>query len=79
MSFFVRDGNNRTHTITLQPALTVRQVKEELGKKEGLNADEQALSFGGKYLPDDALVADHVGAGSTLSMTFRLKGGNVDA
>lgn len=79
MSLFVRNQKGQTQTFNFQPSLTVRQLKEELGRRENVQPGEVSLSFAGKYLPDDAAVADHVGAGNTLSMTLRLKGGKVDA
>ncbi len=58
----------------------VRQVKEEIAKRQGINTDtEVRLCFGGPDIPDDALVADHVGNGNTITMNIRVRGGTVES
>jgi hypothetical protein len=57
----------------------VRQVKDEIAKRQGINTDKEVrLCFGGPDLPDDALVADHVGNGNTMTMNIRVRGGLAD-
>jgi hypothetical protein len=58
----------------------VRQVKEELGKRQGIQPGREVrLTFGGSDLPDDALAADHVKAGNTMEMKIRVRGGIVES
>jgi hypothetical protein len=76
-TFFVRNLQNQTTQVTLEPGLTVRQVKEEIGKQQSITPDQIRLVFGGKELSDEAAVADYnVGPGSNVHMALRLKGGH---
>jgi hypothetical protein len=75
-TFFVRNLQNQTTQVTLEPGLTVRQVKDSIGKAQGIEPGQIRLVFGGKELLDDAPVTDYnVGPGSNVHMALRLKGG----
>jgi hypothetical protein len=75
--FFVRSLDNKSHTVTLDPGLTVRQVKEAIAKEKGnIPADQIRLVFGGKELQDSSKIADYnIGPGSNVNMVLRLQGG----
>ncbi len=54
-------------------------MKEEISKRQGIDPTKEIrLSFGGPDLADDALVADHVQNGNTLTMNIRVRGGTVE-
>ena len=75
-TFFVRNLQNQTTQVTLEPGLTVRQVKDSIGRTQGIEPGQIRLVFGGKELLDDAPVTDYnVGPGSNVHMALRLKGG----
>jgi len=54
----------------------IRQVKEALQEKEGIQVDQIRLISAGKQLSDDKDLASHnVTAGSTIHMVLQLRGG----
>ena len=54
-------------------------MKEEIAKRQGIDPTKEIrLSFGGPDLADNALVADHVQNGNTLTMNIRVRGGIVE-
>ena len=55
-------------------------MKEELAKRQGIDPTKEIrLSFGGSSdLADNALVADHVQNGNTMTMNIRVRGGIVE-
>ena len=75
--FFVRGLDNKSHTVTLDPGLTVRQVKEAIALEKGnVPADQIRLVFGGKELQDSSKIADYnIGPGTNVNMVLRLQGG----
>ena len=51
-------------------------MKDEIAKRQGIDPTKEVrLSFGGSDLPDDALVADRVQNGNTMTMNIRVRGG----
>ncbi len=75
-TFFVRNLQNQTSQVTLEPGLTVRQVKEHLAKEQSIAPDQIRLVFGGKELQDTNKMTDYnVGPGSNVNMVLRLQGG----
>jgi large subunit ribosomal protein L40e len=76
-TFFVRNLQNQTTQVTLDPGLTVREVKDRLGKDQGISSDQIRLVFAGKELKDDDKMTDYnVGPGSNVNMVLRLQGGS---
>jgi hypothetical protein len=72
MSFFVRDLNGQTHTIQLEPGLTVSEAKKELASKHQIDPSQIRLIFGGNELQDDSSFYDGgVVGGSTVTMALR--------
>ena len=76
-TFFVRNLQNQTTQVTLDPGLTVREVKDRLGKEQNIPSDQIRLVFAGKELKDTDKMTDYnVGPGSNVNMVLRLQGGS---
>ena len=77
MQIFVKTIVGKTITIDVTSTTTVRQVKEQVEQKEGIDVDQQRLVFVGKHLSDEKLVSDYgIGKEATLHLVLRLLGGN---
>ena len=75
-AFFVRNLQNQTSQVSLEPGLTIREVKERLAKEQNISPDQIRLVYGGKELQDNNKVTDYnVGPGSNVNMVLRLQGG----
>lgn len=59
ISIFVKSINGKTRTIVCDKNATIRQIKEQMQEKEGLNIDEQRMIFAGKNLEDDRTLMDY--------------------
>ncbi len=69
--------NGKTRTISVNSTDTIRQIKEQIRDKEGINPDEQRLIYAGKNLDDTKTVADYnLSADATLHLVLRVRGGN---
>lgn len=76
-AFFVR-GLERSHTLNFQPSRTIDSVYVETAGKEGIEADEFSLVFGGKRLETDGggVLSDYgITTGSTVHLAAYLFGG----
>jgi large subunit ribosomal protein L40e len=68
--------NGKTRTISVNSTDTIRQIKEQIRDKEGINPDEQRLIYAGKNLDDTKTVADYnLSADATLHLVLRVRGG----
>ena len=74
---FVKTLTGKTVTINgITQADLISAVKEKVQEKEGVPADQQVLTFGGKQLEDErAISAYDIEKGSTLHLTSRLRAG----
>jgi len=76
MEVFVKDDKNRTTTYTVQPTITVRQLKEQIHNRQGPSADQQRLTYGSREMEDQHTLAHYkVQPRSTIFMLLRLRGG----
>lgn len=75
IQLFVKSLNGKTRTITVNPESTIRQVKEQIQDKEGINKEDQRLIFAGKSLQDDKTVNDYnLVSNSTIHLVLHVKG-----
>ena len=74
---FVKTLTGKTVTINgITQADLISAVKEKVQEKEGVPADQQVLTFGGKQLEDErAITAYNIEKGSTVHLTSRLRAG----
>merc|ERR1711991_734921 len=59
LQLFVKSINGKTRTVVVNNTDTIRQIKEQIRDKEGINPDEQRLIYAGKNLDDTKTVADY--------------------
>ena len=60
--------------MTVQPTDTIRQIKELIRDKEGINPEEQRLIYAGKNLDDTKTVADYnLSSDATLHLVLRVR------
>jgi hypothetical protein len=75
-TFFVKNLTGGSVQIKYDPAMTVRQVKEQLAAEQQVPPESIRLVYGGKELVDTNKVSDYnVGPGSNVNMVLRLQGG----
>eukprot|EP01091_Cochliopodium_minus_P004572 TRINITY_DN14464_c0_g1_i1.p1 TRINITY_DN14464_c0_g1~~TRINITY_DN14464_c0_g1_i1.p1 ORF type:complete len:128 (-),score=43.38 TRINITY_DN14464_c0_g1_i1:1-339(-) len=76
LQLFVKSINGKTRTVEVNTTDTIRQIKEQIRDKEGINPDEQRLIYAGKNLDDDKTVSDYnLSADATLHLVLRVRGG----
>ncbi|NXE78067.1 OASL2 protein, partial [Cochlearius cochlearius] len=76
MEVFVKDDKSRTTTYTVRPTDTVRQLKEQIHRRQGPPANQQRLTYGSRELQDqDTLAHYNVQPRSTIYMLLQLRGG----
>ena len=70
----VKSITGKTRTIPIQPSTTIKEMKEMIYEKEGININEQRLIFAGKSLEDDRTAADYnINNGSTIHLALRMR------
>ncbi len=76
MQIFVKTLTGKHITLEVEPGDYISTVKTKIQEKEGIPADQQQLTYGGKLLENDnETLADHnVQKESTLILTLRLPG-----
>lgn len=71
----VKSINGKTRLVEVQGTDTIRQVKEKLRDKEGINPDEQRLIYAGKNLEDNKTIEDYqINKDATLHLVMRVRG-----
>ena len=76
IQLFVKSINGKTRTVEVNTTDTIRQIKEQIRDKEGINPDEQRLIYAGKNLDDDKTVSDYnLSSDATLHLVLRVRGG----
>ncbi|XP_030646892.1 polyubiquitin-like isoform X1 [Chanos chanos] len=73
---FLKNLTGKQQTYDISPGETVSQFKQKVYNKERVPVDQQRLVYGGKQLEDGGKLEDYnIGAGCTIHMTLRLRGG----
>ena len=76
VQFFVKDLNNRTHTFNLPLNTTVKELKEKLKEKTGMDVETQRLICKGKNMDDNRMLEYYdIQANTTIYQLARLNGG----
>ncbi|XP_074458921.1 2'-5'-oligoadenylate synthase 1-like [Larus michahellis] len=76
MDVFVKDDKNRSTTYTVCPTDTVRQLKEQIHRRNGPHPDQLYLTYESRPLEDQHTLADYnIQPMSTIFMLLRLRGG----
>jgi len=73
---FIKSINGKERSAEVESSTTIKQIKEIMQDKEGINIEEQRLIFGGKNLEDNRTLADYnIVAENTLHLVLRVRGG----
>ena len=73
MKIFIKTPIGKTITITIEPALTVLDVKQKIQECEGFPCDQQRLNFAGTQLLDaQTLTTCGIGEESTIQLALHM-------
>ena len=76
IQFFVKDLNGRNHVFNLSTSTTIKEIKEKLKDKTGINVEDMRLSTGVKELQNEKMLEFYVfNNNSTFYQLTKLKGG----
>lgn len=76
MQIFVRTYTGKTIVLEVESAETVDDVKDKICLSEGIPPRQQGLTFRGKQLESDCMIAEYnIHKESTLAISLRLRGG----
>ncbi|CAF1309726.1 unnamed protein product [Rotaria magnacalcarata] len=76
MQLFVKDLNDRTITIEVEPDDYISKIKQRISERNGIPIEEQRLMWAGKQLINEKQIKDYgLQDGNTLFLVLRLKGG----
>ena len=74
---FVKTVSGRVISLDYDSKLSIKAIKDYVNSQEGITVEQQRLIFNGKQLEDDKTLDDYnIGAGSTIALILRLRGGN---
>ena len=72
----IKTLTGRTQDYNFEETTEVKEVKQALQEKEGIQVEQIRLIFSGKQLADDKLLSDYgVKAGAVIHMVLQLRGG----
>merc|ERR1740129_555207 len=75
LRIFIKTLTGRKTNFNFELDNTVRQVKEALQEKEGIQVEQIRLIYSGKQMSDECTLADYnVKPGSTVHMVLQLRG-----
>lgn len=75
--FFVKTLTGKNIICSLNPGMTIAQVKEEIQQMENIPVDQQRLIYQGKQLEDAQTLASYnICNNATLHLVLRLRGGS---
>ena len=75
-SFFVKTLTGKNIDISIDPNMTILQVKQQIYNRENVPVEQQRLVFQGKQLEDNNTISHYeIVNGSTLHLVLRLRGG----
>ena len=76
IQFFVRDINNRNHIFKLPLSTTVKEIKEKIKDKTGINVEEMRLTYGAKEMQNEKMLEFYeIDNNTTITQLIKLKGG----
>ncbi len=76
MQIFVKTLTGRKAAFSCEQNEGVRELKQMLQEKEGIQVDQIRLIYQGKQLADAKKLSDYkISAGSTIHMVLQLRGG----
>merc|ERR1712064_107364 len=74
MQIFIKTLTGRKTNFNFELDNTVRQVKEALQEKEGIQVEQIRLIYSGKQMSDECTLSDYnVKPGSTIHMVLQLR------
>lgn len=74
--FFVRTLNGQCLAFSLNPNMTIAELKRVIQDKQQVPVDQQRLVFSGKQLEDNKTLKDYeIGNDAQLHLVLRLRGG----
>jgi hypothetical protein len=75
--FFVKTLTGKTIICSLNPEMTIGEVKRQISDAEQIPVDQQRLVYQGKQLEDDQTLGSYAISDScTLHLVLRLRGGD---
>ncbi len=78
MPIFIKMFTGMKITLNIQPETSIKNVKVELQKREGIPVEKQRLHFGGQQLKDDRTLRDYsIKIESTLYLRLKGQCGNM--
>lgn len=78
MQITIKTLSGKKQGFNFEPQNRVREVKEALQEKEGIQVEQIKLIYSGKQLADDmTLESYNINAGCTIHMVLQMRGGSM--